>query len=169
MCEPTTIMMGISLAISAGMAVAQGHQQNKMQQANARIARQEAQQAEAIGAIEATRVRDRMRQQIGLQTAQLAARGAQLDSLTSLQLAGEAGEEAFLEEQASRVGTQSAANRLRQEGKMAEARGRLALAGGVATGASQLLQGGASMFGGGIGGGGGGGATRAASSLAKVA
>lgn len=163
MCEPTTIIMGIGLALSAATAVAGGVQQNRMQQANARIARQEAQQRESIGAIEATRVRERMRQQIGLQTAQLAARGAQLDSLTSLQLAGDAGEEAFLDEQASRVGTQSASNRLRQEAQMSEARGRLALAGGIATGASQLLQGGASMFGG------GGGGTRGASSLAKVA
>lgn len=164
MCEPVTIALAASAVIGAAASIYGGVQQNKAGQAQARIARQEAQQREALGAIEATRVRERMRQQIGLQTAQLAARGLQLDSPTALGLAGAAGEEAFLEEQASRVGTQSAANRLRQEADLSEARGRLALVGGVATGASQLLSAGAGMF-----GGGGGGATKAAGSLAKAA
>ena len=80
MCEPTTVFMGISLALTAiggytqyESQKAEGRYNEAVAKNNAAAAETQAQQAEQLGSIEEDRQRARMRQMIGKQRTAFAA------------------------------------------------------------------------------------------------
>ncbi len=96
MCEPTTIAYGLAavLAVAGGVQTARaqkaaGEAQAQADEANARIGRQQADQARQIGNMEEERQMRRVRAAVATQRATQAANGLDVNSGTALDLQAE--------------------------------------------------------------------------------
>ena len=167
MCEPTTVFMGISLALTAiggytqyESQKAEGRYNEAVAKNNAAAAETQAQQAEQLGSIEEDRQRARMRQVIGKQRAAFAANNIDSSSGTALDLISETAQ--FGEEDALAIRANAARDAwgFRTQGMNYRAQGTLARAQARNQGTATLLSTGAQMAGTGynyFGGSGGGG------------
>ncbi len=167
MCEPTTVFMGISLALTAiggytqyESQKAEGRYNEAVAKNNAAAAEAQAKQSEQLGSIDEDRQRARMRQMIGKQRAAFAANNIDSSSGTALDLISETAQ--FGEEDALAIRANAARDAwgFRTQGMNYRAQGTLARAQARNQGTATLLSTGAQMantgynYFGGFGGGG---------------
>ena len=154
MCEPTTVFMGISLALTAiggytqyESQKAEGQYNEAVAKNNAAAAETQAQQAEQLGSIDEDRQRARMRQMIGKQRAAFAANNIDSSSGTALDLISETAQ--FGEEDALAIRANAARDAwgFRTQGMNYRAQGTLARAQARNQGTATLLSTGAQMAG----------------------
>lgn len=162
MCEPTTIMLVASMALTAGAGLyaadaskKAGEAQNTIAQRNAELEDYKGQMATNIGAVAEENHRAKVRQMVGSQRATLAANGVDLGSGTALDLIGETAE--FGEADALTIRYNAAreawgygvnANNYRTDGAVARTNGKNQAKGTYLTTAASLTQMGAGFGGG---------------------
>ena len=152
MCEPTTVFMGISLALTAiggytqyESQKAEGRYNEAVAKNNGAAAETQAQQAEQLGSIDEDRQRARMRQVIGKQRTAFAANNIDSSSGTALDLISETAQ--FGEEDALAIRANAARDAwgFRTQGMNYRAQGTLARAQARNQGTATLLSTGAQM------------------------
>lgn len=162
MCEPTTIMLVASLAITAAAGAytadaqkKQGQYQQEVAEQNAELSDLKATQASQIGHIEEERQRNRVKQAIGSQRAALAANGVDLQSGTALDMVAETalfGEEDALTTRFNALndawGLRAQGVDYRNQGNAARAAGDNAATGTYLTTAASMASTGSSAYGG---------------------
>lgn len=138
MCDLVSAL-ATAAAVSVGGSIVGGIQQRNTANANASMMRAEAAREGQLGALRDSAVRRDYRMKAGLQRSQLAAQGVTLDSLTSLDLGRDLGEQAFLDSQNARLDSASRQTRLTNESRLARAEGSAALFRGFSSAASTAL------------------------------
>lgn len=138
MCD---LMTGVLVAsgLSMGGQMLSGFQQNRVASANASAMRREAAVEQRLGQLRESATRRDFRQKAGLQRNQLAASGVTLDSLTSLDLGADLGQQGFLAAQNDRIDSSARQRRLTTEASLARAEGRMAAFRGVTGAAGTAL------------------------------
>lgn len=147
MCDPTTIAV-IGLGMNAGGKLAQGIAGKKAGEENARLTHEQMATEAQLTAIQDTRLREKMRGQIEKQRLQLAGRGVNLSSPSSVFLGQKAAEELSYASQSLRSRGAARQAELAASARAARAKGNLALltgtlgaAGAVVTAAPDIWPG----------------------------
>lgn len=139
MCEPVSIAMALTAAISAAGALKSGNDQAKVAKYNARVAEANAKQEQMIAAVEEQRQRIQNERFFSSQRAALGASGREVDQGSALTLQATAARDLELEALDKRFGGELRARGLLQQADAFRFQGRQAQSAGRFNAATILI------------------------------
>ena len=135
------IMAGLGTVMAAYGAISGGYAQQKMSERNAQVAMQQAQAARMKAAAEAKLLERKGKRLRGAQTAKMAITGAQIESKSFLEVAGETEKDIALDVATVLWGGETQARQFESQAAMDRWKGKVAKRAGLIKGFGSLLGG----------------------------
>lgn len=139
MCDLATGLLIGGLVLSGGGQVMSGIQANQAAKYNAQVAAVNAENERRAGRINEGLTRDELRREMARQRAALGRAGVNLGVGSALDLGQDAGEQAFIETQAVRTGSEARARSFDADARLSRAEGRASLMSGAFRGAGVMV------------------------------